>query len=117
MIASIMIIPILFLIFSSLFYSIDDRGVKLSGAFLGLFIGYVLEAEYINFSVHVSTKTKVLRIFVGLFLAFLAYFGLGFGLADNIVTSFFRSWLGGFTVIFIAPWVFSKLEKRKNNNK
>lgn len=108
------IIPILFLIFSSFFYSVDDRGIQLSGAFLGILIGYVLEAEYINFSVHTTTKTKLLRIFVGLFLAFLAYFGLGFGLADNIVTGFFRSWLGGFTVIFIAPWVFSKIERSKN---
>ncbi len=104
--------PLLLFFYGSLFFSFDDRGVRLAGAILGIMIGYILEEEFLKFSVFVSRKTKLIRTFLGLFLAFMAYFGLGVVIPYNIVTCFVVSWLGGFTVMFIAPWVFSKIEDR-----
>ena len=103
--------PLLLLFYGSLFFSFDDRGVKLAGALLGIILGYVLEGEYVRITVNVSTEKKVIRIILGLFLAFIAYFGLNWLLPFNMVTCFFTSWLGGFMVMFIAPWVFKKIEK------
>jgi hypothetical protein len=114
------VIPLLLFFYASLFHSVDPRGVKLAGALFGMFIGYLLEEEYLRFSVVAPLENKIFRIFFGLFIAYLAYFGLGFALPQNIATCFFTAWLGGFTVTYIAPWVFKKIEKKsfmveKNN--
>jgi hypothetical protein len=105
--------PFLLFIYGSLFFHIDDRGVQLSGALLGIIPGYVLEDEYIRITTEVPINVKVMRTIVGLFIAFIAYFGLGMVLPYNIGTCLFTAWLGGFSVIFIAPWMFSKVEKLK----
>ena len=104
------LVPAVLFIYGGLFFSYDPRGVKLAGALLGIFLGYILEEEYVKFSVNVSNKTKAIRIILGLFIAYLVYFGLNMVLPFNIITCLFTAWLGGFTVMFIAPWVFKKIE-------
>lgn len=107
------VLPILLIIPTIYYFKIDPRGVKLGAALLGITFGSVLETKYLNFSVESSIGIKVYRILLGLFLAYMAHFGLSMVLPFNVFTNIFTAFLGGFTVIFIAPWVFMKIEGRE----
>ena len=104
------VIPSLLIVYSSLYFNTDPRGVKVSSALLGIFLGSVLETRYLRFSVKIKLNGKMLRTILGLALAYIAYFGLNQIIPFNILTCAFTAWLGAFTVMFIAPWVFLKLE-------
>ena len=104
------IIPLLLFLYAGFHYNYDPQGVKLSGALLGLVMGYLFETEFINLSTHVTWGTKAVRIVTGLFLSASLYFGLGSVLPQNVATCFILAWLGGFSVMFIAPMLFKKLE-------
>ena len=104
------LIPLLLVIYGSLFFETDEYGVSLGAALMGIVLGYILENEYLNFTVDVPVRNKVFRAIFGLFIAWTAYFGLGMVLPTSITTTFFTSWLGGFCVTFIVPWLFLKIE-------
>ena len=102
--------PVLLFVFSTLFFNTDPRGVKLAGALLGILVGYILQEEYLKFSLNVPLKFKIHRILLGLFISYLAYYGLGMVIPFNLGTCFLTSCLGGLSVMYIAPWLFLKLE-------
>jgi hypothetical protein len=105
-------VPVLFLVMIGAFnFGINDNGVRLSGALWGLFIGYIFEGEFLRFTMAVSTKLKVQRFVIGIFISFILYFGLGAVLPYNIGTALFLAWLGGFSVMFISPLIFDKIER------
>ena len=104
------IIGLSFTLIGTQFYSQDDNGVTLGAGLFGMLIGSILETEYVGFKINVPIHFKVYRVVLGLFMAWLAYFGLGMVLPENIATYFTVAWLGGFTVVFIAPLVFKKLK-------
>ena len=106
-----LIIPLLLIAHSALIFQLDTQAVKLSSALLGIFIGGVLEQKYVNFSTGTNLWSKLFRTFFGLFIAYLAYFGIAYIIPFNITTCILTSFLGGFTVTFIAPWAFTKLGK------
>ncbi len=101
---------LLLVLYGTLFFSQDDRGVKLGAGLFAIFTGTILEAKYLKFKVDVPMRVKATRIAIGLSIAWLAYFGLDMVLPHNIATCFLVSWLGGFTVVFVVPWVFLKIE-------
>ncbi|WP_455392505.1 phosphatase PAP2 family protein [[Eubacterium] cellulosolvens] len=105
-----MFIPLLLFVYVAIFYNHDPRGVKLSGALMGMVSGYVLENEFIKFEINVPFRVKILRIIIGLAIAYTAYFGLNNVVPVSIISCFALAWLGGFTVTFIAPWLFTRLE-------
>ncbi len=105
------VIPLLLIIYAILQFDLDIQALKLSSALFGIFLGGTIEQEYLGFSENTSIPKKVFRTIFGLFLAYLAYFGLGTILPLNIASSMLTSFLGGFTVTFIAPWAFTKLEE------
>jgi hypothetical protein len=103
--------PLLLIVHSSLIFELDIQNIKLSSALLGIFLGGTLEQEYINFSEHTTLTNKGFRTIFGLFIAYLAYFGLGMVLPLNLISCVFTSFLGGFTVTFIVPFIFTNIEK------
>jgi hypothetical protein len=102
--------PLLLVIHTILFFHLSTQGVKLAAALFGMLLGAVLEGQYLKFSVESTVKIKIYRIILGLFIAYIAHYGLGMVLPFNVVTCFFTAFLGGFTVVFIAPWLFKKIE-------
>jgi hypothetical protein len=103
--------PILLIVHSSLVFELDIQNIKLSSGLLGIFIGSILEQEYIQFSEHTTMTNKVLRTILGLFIAYLAYFGLGMVLPHSMISCIFVSFLGGFSVTFIVPFIFTNIEE------
>jgi hypothetical protein len=104
-------LPVLLFIYSALFFNTDPRGVELAGALLGIIVGYILQEEYLKFSVNVPLKIKIQRILLGLLVSYLSYFGLGMVMPINLATSFLTSCLGGLSVMYIAPVLFMRHER------
>jgi len=105
--------PVLLFMYSALFFNTDPTGVKLAGALLGIIVGYILQEEYLKFSVNVPLKIKIQRILLGLFISYFTYFGLGMVIPFNLGTCYLTSCLGGLSVMYFAPWLFLKHENNR----
>ncbi len=105
------LIPAIFTIFAFQSLPGDIRIISGAGALFGVSIGYVLECETTNFNLDVSRKQKVLRVFIGFLIAFSAFFGLIAIIPDTPAWHYAHASLGGFNVMFVAPVVFTSIEK------
>ena len=82
------------------------------GTFLGMSIGFVLEREYIRFKVDGLWWKRGLRFILGMVLVVIFYLGLkaafpkGVSHAVAIALRVVRYSLVGFSVAFLAPWLF-----------
>ncbi len=103
--------PLLLVFHAALFFHLSPQGVKLAAALFGILLGAVLEGQYLKFSVKSTIRIKIYRIILGLFIAYIAHYGFGMVLPFNVATCFFTAFFGGFTVVFLAPWLFIKIEK------
>lgn len=89
----------------------DIRVISGSGAIMGMSIGYVIECRTTNFKIDVNTGQKIIRIFIGLAIAFSLYFGLLNLVPDTELWLFILAVLGGVNVTFFAPAVFTTIER------
>ncbi len=89
----------------------DTRVISGSGAIMGFSIGYILECRTTNFKIDVNTGQKIIRIFIGLSIAFSLYFGLLNLVPDTEFWLFILAVLGGVNVTFFAPAVFTTVER------
>ncbi len=92
------------------FYRSD---VAMSGAFLGAGLGFAWTDDKAAFSVAGGFVTRAGRVILGLALAVIVYFLLKLISPDPsaelyALARFIRFGMVGFTVAFIAPWVFLK---------
>jgi len=89
----------------------DTRVISGSGAIMGVSVGYIIECHTINFKIDVGTGQKILRIFIGLSIAFALFFGLMMVVPDNVFWLFMLAVLGGVNVTLFAPLVFTSIER------
>ena len=84
-----------------------------SGCMFGFFTGWILERRFVNFSVDISIKKRILRaVFGGVFM--LLYAGL---MRDKMILmhhlwgefAFFA--IAFIFILFIIPWIFTKIER------
>ena len=92
------------------FYQSD---VSMSGAFLGAGLGFAWADDKASFSVGGSIVSRLGRMLLGLGLTVIVYFGLKYispplGTELYSLARFIRFAMVGFTVAFIAPWLFLK---------
>jgi hypothetical protein len=104
------LIPLLILLHSIVYFNSDYTGVKTSSALLGIFFGAALENQFVRFTVKPILWIKAYRAVFGLFLSYIAYFGLSDILPFNLATCIISAFFGGFTVVFLAPLVFTTVE-------
>ena len=92
------------------FYRSD---VAMSGAFLGAGLGFAWTDDKAAFSVSGSFVTRAARLLLGLALAVIVYFLFKLispqpGAELYSLARFIRFGMVGFTISFVAPWVFLK---------
>lgn len=107
-IAISVIVPSIMLI---LLPEIDSNAIATCATLMGAGIGLSLENITIHFQTQGSWWQKVLRYVIGLVLLLIVYVGLKkafAGLEPVAVFRFIRYGLIGFSVVFIAPWIFIK---------
>ena len=82
------------------------------GTFLGMSIGFILEQEHIRFKVDGLWWKRGLRFILGMVLVFIFYLGLKIVFPEEvshtvaIALRMVRYSLVGFSVAFLAPWLF-----------
>ncbi|MCR5833878.1 MAG: phosphatase PAP2 family protein [Selenomonadaceae bacterium] len=79
------------------------------------FLGWFLEMRFINFKLDVSFKTKVRRIAIGIgVLAVISavIYPLLKLLPFPAVYKFFKGFLPFFSILFVVPFIFTKVEKK-----
>lgn len=87
------------------------------GCFLGFLIGAFLENKFVDFKVNVSRRKKIRRIIIGCIVCGVAMAVLllikltGF----KIFYEFCKGFLPFFSVLFLAPFAFSSIEKKSLN--
>jgi len=87
-----------------------------TGAMLGVSVGYLLENEYVKYEPsELNNKQKTINLFIGIILLLITYFGLGLIIRGNVVLRFIRYALVTFILIFIIPLIFTKINRNKQN--
>lgn len=84
----------------------------LSGFLLGAFLGN----ERIDFYPKNTIIPHIIKIVTGITVLLLIFFGLTKVLPGTPAARFISSWLSGYTVTFIMPFLFSKIDILKGDN-
>ena len=82
---------------------------------LAFFLGWFLEQKFINFKTKVSPKDKLWRIIIGfavLGVIAVAIYPLLKLFLDLEAYKFFRAFLPFFSILFVIPLIFTKVEQR-----
>ena len=87
-----------------------------TGAMLGISIGYLLESEYVKYEPsEISNKQKIINLFIGIILLLITFFGLGLVIRGNVVLRFIRYALISFILTFVVPLIFTKINRKKTD--
>lgn len=84
--------------------------IKGMGTYLGFVIGIYIEKKYVNFSNQGSTRSKVIRVLLGVLILLVLQVGLKALLPSQIIFSFIRYTLISFVGIGIYPMIFKKFK-------
>ena len=86
------------------------------GMVCGLLLGWLLERRFVNFSMEVSVKTKVLRALIGSLLICIMYFtgSQVFSFMGVHFAHLVKYFIIFLVITFLYPLIFSKLEGKKN---
>ncbi len=86
------------------------------GVILGLTIGYELENQYVHYEPsRIQLKYRILNLVIGLVIVFILYFGLEFlkDIFNTVIYRFIRYALIAFILVFVTPWIFTKINPKK----
>jgi len=122
------LIPILFFVIGTLLFPANGLGLVnnpplytdsglislVCGVLLGFSVGYLLENEYIKYEPsELNYKQKTINLFIGIILLLITFIGLGLIIRGNVVLRFIRYTLAVFIFIFVAPLIFTKINRKK----
>ncbi len=79
------------------------------GVLSGFLLGALLGRDRIQFNPRNKTLSNIIKVAVGLVGLFLIKEGVKLILPSIPVAGFFRYWLMGFWITFVAPWIFSRI--------
>jgi membrane-associated phospholipid phosphatase len=104
LIIAIIVIPFV------LYNALPGRSIhNYMGVLSGFLLGALLGRDRIQFNPRNKALSNIIKVAVGLVGLFLIKEGVKLILPSIPVTGFFRYWLMGFWITFIAPWIFSRI--------
>lgn len=92
-----------------------DEGLfaVVGGAMLGLGVGYLLENEFVKYDpLELNRKQKILNLVIGIIILIVSYYGLELIISGNVFLRFIRFAIVAFILVFIAPLIFTKINKK-----
>ena len=92
-----------------------DEGIfaVVGGATLGLGVGYLLENEFVKYEPsELNRKQKIINLIIGIIILIVSYYGLDLIISGNVFLRFIRFAIVGFILVFIAPLIFTKINKK-----
>lgn len=94
-------------------YSDAGAYAQVSGAILGLSVGYLLEEEYVKYDPSaIDKKQKIINLIVGMVILLALFYLLEFIFKINVITRFIRYALIAFILTFVVPLLFTKINKK-----
>ena len=86
---------------------------SVTGAMLGLSIGYLLENEYIKYEPSdLNKKQKCINLIIGIIILIITYYGLDLIISGNVFLRFIRYALIAFILTLVAPLIFRKINRK-----
>lgn len=86
------------------------------GVLSGFLLGALLGRDRIPFNPRNKILANILKVIVGLVGLFIIKEGVKLMLPKIPIAGFFRYWLMGFWITFIAPWIFSRIALLSGEN-
>lgn len=88
-----------------------DYGM-MSGAMMGLALGYIIESEKIKYDPHVlNNKQRILNLVIGVVITLVLYLGLSFVFPESQILDLIQYLILSFLLVTLVPWIFTKINK------
>lgn len=81
---------------------------KMTGVILSFLPSYLIENKHIRFNEKAKWWKQILKVIIGMVVAFGIRLGFGAIFPDHIIFDFIRYFLLGMGILVVAPWVFVK---------
>jgi len=101
------LILIVFVLFLGVAQSSDY--IKALGSYTGFVLGIIMEKKYVRFSVNGLLWKKVLRVLIGVAIAFAIRSGLKVALPEQLISDFFRYFVLTLFSFGVYPAIFKKI--------
>jgi len=94
-------------------YSDEGSFSVVGGALLGLGVGYLIENKYVNYQPsELKISQKLINLAIGIILLLFSYYFIGLIIHGNVFFRFVRFALVGFVLTFVAPFIFTKINRK-----
>lgn len=88
-----------------------DYGL-VSGAMMGLALGYILETEKIKYDPReLSNKQRILNLVIGIVIALVLYLVLSFAFPESPIMDLLQYLILSFILVTLVPWIFTKINR------
>jgi len=89
-----------------------DYGM-MSGAMIGLGIGYILETEKIKYDpTELNNSQRIINLVIGLVITLVLYLGLSAVFPESQVMDLLQYLLLSFLLVTLVPWLFTKINRK-----
>ncbi len=89
-----------------------DYGL-ISGAMMGLSLGYIFETEKIKYEPReLSTMQKILNLVIGIVIALVLYLGLSLIFPESQIMDLLQYFILSFVLVGFVPWIFVKINRK-----
>ena len=107
------VVPIiLFLIGIFAFPGTESDYGLVSGAMMGLSLGYILESEKIKYDPReLNNKQRIINLLIGVVITLVLYLGLSIAFLESPFMDLLQYLILSFILVTLVPWIFTKINK------
>ena len=107
------VIPIgLFLIGNYIFPNPTGDYGLISGALMGISLGYILETEKIKYDPReLTNKQRIINLVIGIVITLVLYFGLSYLIPEAQILDLLQYLVLSFVLVTVVPWIFTKINR------
>jgi len=107
------VIPIvLFLIGNYIFPNPTGDYGLMSGAIMGISLGYILETEKIKYDPRkLNNKQRIINLVIGIVITLVLYLGLSYAFPESQIMDLLQYLILSFVLVTAVPWLFTKINR------
>jgi undecaprenyl-diphosphatase len=113
LILAVVIPVVLFVIGSYAFPNPTGDYGLISGAMMGLALGYILEKEKVGYDPRqINNKQRILNLVIGIVITLALYLGLSYIFPESQLMDLFQYLILSFLLVTLVPWIFTKINRK-----
>jgi len=102
----------LFLIGNCIFRDPTGDYGLISGALMGISVGYILETEKIKYDPReLTNKQRIINLVIGIVITLVLYLGLSELIPENQILDLLQYLILSFVLVTVVPWIFTKINR------